>query len=381
MLPRPIAAPAVVTTTPQPEVNLDLAFLSFTCPYGAVPWAVVPVSTLIIDQDEVRQWLPMTECIEVMEAALRTLARGDAVQPLRQAMWQRSRTGLLGLMPGYLGAADDRPRAGSDALGIKVVSIFPGNHGTALDSHQGVVLLFDTGNGSLQAIMDATEITAIRTAAVSAVATRRLARVDASVLAILGSGTQARTHLEATALVRTLAEVRIWSRNADAADRLARAADAPARVACSAAEAVAGADIICTTTAAREPVLHGAWIAPGAHVNAVGACFKDARELDTEAVRGGRVFVDRLESAWNEAGDLIIPRAEGAIDDEHVVGELGSVLTGDTPGRLDDASVTIFKSLGLAIEDLAAARHIYDRAIADQATRTLTIGGQRIGAS
>ena len=331
------------------------------------------MNTLIINDEQVRRLLPMDECIEAMERALTTLAADDAVQPLRAAMWQPDRAGLLGVMPGYLG----EPRA----LGIKVVTIFPGNHGTDLDAHQGVVLLFDTTNGRLLAVMDATEITGIRTAAVSAVATRLLARPDAADLAILGSGTQARSHLEAMLLVRPITRVRVWSRNHDNARRFAAAAtkrlQREIEPMATASEAVQDADIICTTTAATEPVLEGAWIAPGAHVNAVGACLPRARELDSLAVSQARLFVDRRESALNEAGDFLIPRSQDAINDDHILGELGEVLTGRTPGRIAPDDRTLFKSLGLAVEDLAAAHHIYGKAREAGTLPAMVIGGRR----
>jgi ornithine cyclodeaminase len=331
------------------------------------------MNTLIINDEQVRRLLPMNECIEAMEQALITLANADAVQPLRSAMWQPDCAGLLGVMPGFLG----EPRA----LGIKVVTIFPGNHGTKLDAHQGVVLLFDTTDGRLLAIMDATEITAIRTAAVSAVATRALARPDAADLAILGSGTQARSHLEAMLLVRPIKRIRVWSRNHDRARRFADDASTrlqrdiePMR---GGFQAVRSADIICTTTAATEPVLDGDWIAAGAHINAVGACLRRTRELDTQAVLQARLFVDRRESALNEAGDFLIPRSRDELNDSHILGELGEVLTNRTPGRTSPDDRTLFKSLGLAVEDLAAAHHIYKKASEDDTLPAMAIGGSR----
>lgn len=331
------------------------------------------MDVLIVNDQQVRALLPMNECIELMERALETLAREDALQPLRTAMWQPDRSGLLGLMPGWLG----EPRA----LGIKVVTVFPGNHGTDLDAHQGVVLLFDTDDGRLLAVIDATEITAIRTAAVSAVATRCLAAPGAGDLAILGSGTQARSHLEAMLLVRSITRVRVWSRNHDAARRFADSASKrhgrDVEPMTTAHNAVRDADIICTTTAATEPVLAGAWIAAGAHVNAVGACMARARELDTPAVKQSRLFVDRRESAMHEAGDFLIPRLEGAVNDAHIVGELGEVLTGRVAGRTVPTDRTLFKSLGLAVEDLAAAHHVFERARAGNTVLAVPIGGRR----
>jgi len=251
-------------------------------------------------------------------------------------------------------------------MGIKVVSVMPGNHGTALDAHQGAVLLFETNRGRPLALVDATTITAIRTAAVSAVATRCLARDDARTLAILGAGVQATTHLEAMLIVRPIRRVMVWSRTAAHAKEFARReADRHGVVieaTNSAREAVAGADVICTTTSAREPVLLGEWIPAGAHINAVGSSTRYARELDASAMARCRVFVDRRESTLNESGDFLLARDEGAIGDGHIVGELGEVLLGETAGRETAHEVTLFESLGLGIEDVAAARLVYDEA-------------------
>ncbi len=315
----------------------------------------------------------MKECIDLMDQTLRTLARGDVVQPLRSATWLPDRSGLIGLMPGYLG----QPQA----FGVKVVTVYPGNHGTEFDSHQGAVMLFDVDNGSPLAILDATEITAIRTAAVSGVATNRLAREDASSLALLGSGVQARTHLEALMLVRDVKEVRVWSMNYDRAVQFAQHGstrhDIRIEARSTAREAVDGADIICTVTAATEPILLGQWISPGAHINAIGACTPNARELDTAAVVNSRLFVDRLESALNESGDFRFPKAEGALDDDKIVGELGDVLLERVVGRSSSQEITLFKSLGLAVEDLAAAHYIFDQAKRNNVGTTIKLGGRR----
>jgi len=332
------------------------------------------METRIIPQDEVYRLLPMPECIDLMAEALRTLSSGDAVLPLRTMVWLPDRSGLLGLMPGYLGA----PRS----FGLKVVSVMPGNHGTEYDSHQGVVMLFGVEHGEPLAVIDASSITAIRTAAVSGAATRALARPEASDLAILGSGVQASSHLEAMRAVRPLQRVRVWSRTVAHAREFARRESARHRLpieACdSARAAVEGADLICTTTAAREPVLRGEWIADGAHLNAVGACFKTHRELDAAAVARSRLFVDRRESALAEAGDFLIGRSEGAFGDEHILGELGDVLLDRAPGRLTAADVTLFESLGIAIEDLAAAHHIHRRALATGAGVAVPLGGRKL---
>jgi ornithine cyclodeaminase len=298
----------------------------------------------------------MEACIEVMADALRATSAGGAVLPLRSMVWMPDRTGMIGLMPGFL----QPPRT----LGLKVVSIFPGNHAAGYDSHQGVVMLFDTAYGFPLAIMDASSITAIRTAACSGVATRALARDDAGDLAILGSGVQARTHLAAMRAVRTLRRVRVWSRSAANAQRFAAEAEASVEVMPTVHAAVDGADLICTTTAAREPILEGAWLAPGAHVNAVGACFAATRELDTAAVARSRLVVDRTESTRNESGDFLFAKRDGAIGDDHILGELGDLLLGRFAARRAADDITLFKSLGIAIEDLAAAHYIYTQALA-----------------
>jgi ornithine cyclodeaminase/alanine dehydrogenase-like protein (mu-crystallin family) len=277
------------------------------------------------------------------------------------------------VMPAYVGA----PKA----LGAKVITVFPDNHGTSLDSHQGAVLLFEADHGRLVAVMDASSITAIRTAAVSGLATRLLARRDATEVAILGTGVQARTHLEAMCAVRPVKRARVWSRNAGAVLEFAARESGlrgvtvePAR---SAREAVEGAEIVCTVTSSREPVLAGEWLASGAHVNAVGASLPFARELDTAAVARGRLYVDRRESALNEAGDFLIPKREGAIGDDHIVGELGELVLGRIPGRRSESEVTIFKSLGLAVEDVAAAHFLYERARRDGRGTSVELGGSR----
>ncbi len=317
-------------------------------------------NVLVLSHADVYRLLTMPACIELMADVLRATSRGGAVLPLRSAVWMPDRTGMLGLMPGFL----DAPLS----FGLKVVSIFPGNHGTGYDSHQGVVMLFDTAHGTPIAILDASSITAIRTAAVSGVATRALALEDAGDLALLGAGVQATTHLAAMRAVRSIHRVRVWSRNAAHAQRFADgyASDGSLRVEVmpSARAAVEGADLICTTTAAREPILEGAWLAPGAHINAVGACFATARELDTAAVARARLIVDRRESALAESGDFLIAKAEGAFGDDHIAGELGDVLLGPLVGRERDDQITLFDSLGIAVEDVAAAHYIYTQAIA-----------------
>ena len=329
------------------------------------------MKVLFVNEAGVRELLPMESCIPLMRAALTTYARGDAVLPLRSMVWLPDRSGLLGLMPGYLG----EPRS----FGLKVVSVMPGNHGTPYDSHQGVVMLFGLEHGEPLAILDATAITAIRTAAASGAATDALARADAGDLALIGAGTQGRTHLAAMRAVRTLRRVRLWSRTRANAERFTREEGAtlgfPIEVTASAEDAVRGADLICTTTSAREPVLRGEWLTPGAHLNAVGACFAGARELDTATVKRARFFTDCRESCLNEAGDFLIARTEGAITDAHLLGEIGEVLLGKVAGRVSRDDITLYESLGIALEDLAAAHAIHRRALESGAGLWLDWGG------
>ncbi len=314
---------------------------------------------LVVRKSEVARLLPMRICMDAMAEALQSLTRGEAILPLRQVLLLPDGQGAFATMPALL--------TGTRAIGLKAITVFPGNHGSDLDSHQGAVLLFEAERGRLLAVMDASSITAIRTAAVSGVATRALAREDAGDLAILGTGVQALTHLEAMAEARRLRRVRAWSRDPAGVARFARLASEHCEVrveaVASAREAVLGADLVCTVTASREPVLRGAWLAPGAHVNAVGASLPNARELDTPAIVAARLFVDRRESALHEAGDFLMPKAEAAISDAHIQAELGEVLTGAHPGRRSPDEITVFKSLGLAVEDVAAAERIHQNAL------------------
>lgn len=331
------------------------------------------MATLILTQPQIRALLPMRRCMDLMSEALAALARGEGQNPLRTAMKLSSGKGVLALMPGSL----DSPAA----CGVKVLAVHPGNHASPYDSHQGVVILFDTEHGLPRAILDASAVTAIRTAAVSGVATRLLAREDAGDLALLGSGVQAAVHLEAMLAARTIRRVRVYSRNRASLESFAARASTRHGVrvepTASARAAVEGADIVCTTTTSAEPVLLGDWIAPGAHINAVGACTRKTRELDSRAVVRSSLFVDRRESALNESGDLLIPKAEGLVGDDHVRGEIGEILAGMCAGRRSREEITLFKSLGIAVEDLAVA-HDLDRKARDEGVGVLVeLGGLR----
>jgi ornithine cyclodeaminase len=312
---------------------------------------------LALSHDEVVHLLPMAACVDLMAEALSELARGNAHQPLRTVFRPPGAAGLLALMPAY--------RAGPDpAFGVKTIGVFPGNPAQGMDAHQGSVMLFDGGTGELRAVMNASAITAIRTAAVSAVATRVLAREDAGDLAILGSSVQARSHLEAMALVRPLRRVRVASRRRERAREFARELKAPCPIeaVATADMAVRGADLVVTVTSASDPVVRREWIGAGTHVNAVGASLPDRREIDGATMAAARLFVDRRESTRNEAGDYRLALREGAIAEGHIQAELGEVLIAAAPGRRTPDEITLFKSLGLAVEDLWAADHVYRRA-------------------
>jgi ornithine cyclodeaminase/alanine dehydrogenase-like protein (mu-crystallin family) len=310
-----------------------------------------------IGKEQVATLLPMQECIGVMESTFRALAKGECLQPLRSIMWLPDKTGLLGMMPGYA--------AGPGVMGIKLITVFHANKDSGYPSHQGIVALFDAKYGQPLMLFDATEITAIRTAAVSALATRLLSRENSERLAIIGAGEQAQRHVESIMLVRKIKEITIWNRNEANAEGLAKKISAgrsiDLKVTKTTQQAAEDADIICTVTASRQPLVMGKWISKGSHINAVGSSTPFSRELDTTAIVRGRLFTDRYESIFKEAGDFLIPKEEGIITDDHVKAELGEVLSGTKKGRESDEQITIFKSLGLAVEDIYSAWHIYQK--------------------
>jgi ornithine cyclodeaminase len=295
------------------------------------------MKVLVLSEHEVHELLTMGECIEVMEDALRALARGEVFNPLRMPLRAPGAPGLLGLMPAWRGGE-------TPYYALKEVCVFPENPKRGLDTHVGAVILHSGETGEPLAFLNASAITAIRTAAVSAVATKLLARRNAPVLAILGTGVQAKAHREAIPLVREIREIRMCGRGD------------------SAEEAVRGADIIVTATSSREPVLRREWISPGAHINAVGSSIAAARELDGAAVAAASLFVDRRESTINESGDFLFAVREGLIDQSPIRAELGELLEGTAEGRKSEDEITLFKSLGLAVEDLASAAFLYDKA-------------------
>jgi ornithine cyclodeaminase/alanine dehydrogenase-like protein (mu-crystallin family) len=312
---------------------------------------------LVLTHAEVESLLPMAECIDLMADALSELARGRAHQPLRLVFRPPAAAGLIASMPSYRGGV-------SPAFAVKTVGVFHGNAARGLDTHQGSVLVFDGETGELRALVSASAVTAIRTAAVSGVATRALAREDAGDLALLGSGVQARTHLQAMAAVRGLRRVRVASRRPERARAFATEVRAPCAIeaVATAEEAVRGADLVVTVTSAAEPVVRREWIGEGTHLNVVGASLPDRREVDGATVAAARLFVDRRESAEHEAGDYLLAVREGAIAAGHIRAELGEVLVGDAAGRVAPDEITLFKSLGLAVEDLWAADHVFRKA-------------------
>jgi ornithine cyclodeaminase/alanine dehydrogenase-like protein (mu-crystallin family) len=315
---------------------------------------------LILGHRDVMAALSPQACAEAMAAVLAAQARGETYLPLRSLVVPPGAAGFMGLMPAWRGAH----HGSAAAFALKALCLMPGNPARGLDTHQGTVTLFDGETGAPTAILDASAVTAIRTAAVTAVATGLLARRDARTLAILGAGVQARAHLRALATVRGFERAYVYAptrAHALALVEQAATADGPPSaqltVAASAEEALRDADVVVVATSAREPVLARAWLRPGTHLNAVGASTPQAREIDTATVAASALFCDSRESLRHEAGEFQLAIAEGAIaGEEHVRAELGEVLAGTAPGRRDDSELTLFRSLGIAIEDLAAAQ-------------------------
>jgi ornithine cyclodeaminase len=308
---------------------------------------------LILGHEDVLAALTPDECADAMAEVLAAHARGEALMPLRGMVPFDGAAGFMGLMPAWRGGPDP-------VFALKSLCVMPGNPARGLDSHQGTVTLFDGQVGAPRAVLDASAVTAVRTAAVSAVATRVLAREDARVLAILGAGVQARAHLQALVPVREFEEVRVFAPNQAHARAVA---NGRATVVASAEDAVRGADVVVTATSSREPVVRRKWFVPGAHVNAVGASVPSARELDLDTVVACALFCDSRESLQNEAGEYRDAVEQGAIPrDDHVRASLGEVLAGMAPGRTSPEELTVFRSLGLAVEDLAAAERAVARA-------------------
>lgn len=317
----------------------------------------VPESPRVIGAAEVRRLLPMADCIDAMEDAMRAVSEGKADIPARSIVPLSGTPGSLYLMPG---AIVDYP-----VYGVKVVGLHPGNPARGLPAVQGAVLLFDAETGAIAAVIDGGAITALRTAAASALATRLLAREDARTLGVLGCGVQAETHIEAMLAVRKIETIRVWCRSAEKAAVFAASQAARWRLAVAAVEPerAAASDIVCTVTGASEPIVHGAWARPGSHFNLIGAHRPDAREADSELVARGRLYVEQRAAALAEAGDILMPIDEGIVDESHIAGEIGELLLGHARGRSSAQDVTVYKSVGIFVQDLAAAHRVYMRGL------------------
>jgi ornithine cyclodeaminase len=312
---------------------------------------------VLLTESDVRQVLSMPDLIDAMSRALGAFSSGGVTQPVRTTLEIGADPAFFAVMP----AALPEPAA----MGAKLVTVYHRNHDRGLPSHLATIVLLDHATGALVGLVDGRYITEARTAAVSAVSARLLACRDASTLAILGSGVQAKSHLEAIRHVVSLSEVRVWSPTRAHCDAFAKehsTPGVPVRAAASASEAARGAHIIVLATASKTPVLDTADVADGAHICAVGACRPDQREMTTALVKRARVFVDSRAGALKEAGDVLLPIGEGAITADHIAGELGDLVGGDVKGRTSTSDVTIFKSLGMAVEDVVAAHLAVTRA-------------------
>jgi len=307
---------------------------------------------------EVRALLDFPGCIEAMRAAMAALSQDSREQPLR-SIQPVSEGRFFGLMPGM---SSDSP-----GFGAKLVSVFRDPAQGGRSTHQGIVVLFEEATGSVVCVADAHEITRIRTACASAMATDTLARREASTLAVFGCGTQAEAHIQAVSLVRPISQIRIWGRSDDIAQAFARRMSDATGIEVVAVHdpraAASGADIICTVTGAAEPILYRDWIGPGTHINAVGSSHAGPVEIEPELVAASAYFVEYRRSALVAAAEFLRARDQGLIDDSHIRAEIGEVLNGTAPGRLGPAEITLYKSLGHIVQDLAAARYIHDRAV------------------
>lgn len=323
----------------------------------------------LLTEAQVQSLLPTRDLIAAMESAVARFSAGEVLQPVRTVLMVGPTRAYFGLMPAFI------PQPAS--LGAKLVTVFSGNAARQLPSHLATIVLLDPDTGALQAIMDGRYITEARTAAVSAVSARHLAAPGAGTLAIIGSGVQARSHLEAFAEVRALEDVRIWSPQARSRDRFVAEMSghvaSPLRSAASAEEAVRGADLVVLATSSATPVIEDHWVAPGTHVVSVGACRPDQREMPPALLARARLFVDSRAAALVESGDIVMGIADGAFDEAHVQGELGSVVLGRLAGRTSAKAITVFKSLGMAVEDVVAADLVLRRAIESGAGTELTL--------
>ncbi|MGA8940114.1 MAG: ornithine cyclodeaminase family protein [Acidobacteriaceae bacterium] len=311
-----------------------------------------------IDREEVARRLTYEACLPIVREAMIALSRGETLQLLRSIL-PLSEGRMFGVMPGAMGA--------QAAFGAKLISVFEGNFALGVPSHQGVVVLFDAVSGAAVCVVDAGEITARRTAAASAVATDVLARKDARTLALLGYGEQAATHARAMMLVRKVASVTVWGRRLEKAREFAERMEVElgaewgveVRAVETVREAVAEADVVCTLTGAAEPILRGEWVRAGTHVNVVGSSHAGPAEVDDELVRRSRFVVDSRASVLAQGAEFLRAKAAGVVGDEHIVAEIGEVLAGDVVGRRSEEEITVYKSLGHVVQDLACAWALY----------------------
>lgn len=313
------------------------------------------MSLRILNAEQTSDLLPMSECIDVMEQAMAATSSGAITIPPRLLFDLIDERGFFAAMPG----------SSLQALGSKIVSFLPENPAKGRPAIGGFVTLFDPESGQPLAIIDGRVITDVRTAAASGMAARRLARKGASSCGILGAGGQADVHIDAMCAVREIDEVLIWARKPEQARALAERHELRHGIRCRATSdpAKAGAcDLVCTATISIEPILKGEWVQPGAHISLVGSHSLTSRESDTELIIKSKVYVDYLESTLNEGGDIMIPVGEGAIDEGHIVGEIGQVLTGEIAGRENDREITLYNSLGIVSQDLYAALHVLKQA-------------------
>jgi alanine dehydrogenase len=323
----------------------------------------------LLTEDHVKSLLPMPDLITAMESAVARFSAGEVLQPVRTVLSVGPTHGYFGLMPAFI--------AQPASLGAKLVTVFNDNHALGLPSHLATIVLLDPDTGSLIALMDGRYITEARTAAVSAVSARHLSRPDASTLAIIGTGVQARSHLEAYAEVRALKDVRVWSPTPKSRGRFVddMTGHVAARLSATdtAEAAVRGADLIVLATSAPTPVVEHAWVADGAHVVSVGACRPDQREMAPDLIARSRLFVDSRAAALVESGDVVMGIKEQRFKDTHITGELGEVVLGRVPGRTSPNEITVFKSLGMAVEDVATADLVFRRAVETGAGTELTL--------
>jgi alanine dehydrogenase len=328
------------------------------------------MKVLMVNQNEVSELLSMKDCIHVMKQAFRSLSEGKATVNPRTGLWI-SQEKLLGMMPSYL--------ADIETAGLKITTVFPENSGTRFHVHQGVTLLFETTHGCLKAIIDSAEITTIRTGAASGLATLLLARPEAGDLAILGAGVQGSCHLEAMHTVRKLHRVRVWDISPERAMKFAQRESMQYGIAievmATVKDAVMDADLICIATPAKKPVLLGEWVKPGTHINSVGWSGPAARELDTNLLHKSRLFVDFRDSILRDCGDILIPLQEGDICEENILGSLGDIIREKIAGRQDASQITLYKSAGVGVQDLATAHFIYEQAIEKKKGVFIELGG------